>query len=300
MAEPGPRWPNLFLVGAAKAGTTSLYDALARNPAIFMSPVKEPHYFSRIEPSPERRAFFPHVADEASYLELFDGAADEELLGEASTSYLWEPGTAERIREQSPRARILIMLRDPVERAYSQYWNDVREGLETAVVPRCPSRGAAVRAGGVGRLLPIHRLWPLCGPGASVPGSVRRPGPRLAVRGLVADEARTTAGILRAPGPRAAGAAPRRAAMNPVSMPRNRLGGALLGSGRVRRIARATVPRRLRARARGALLERSARPPMDPAARDLLSEVFAPDVERLGRLLAGPFRGSGGGRSAAD
>jgi hypothetical protein len=49
-ARGRPRWPNLFLVGAAKAGTTSLYGELARHPAIFMAPMKEPHFFSRIEP----------------------------------------------------------------------------------------------------------------------------------------------------------------------------------------------------------------------------------------------------------
>ena len=70
----GARWPNLFLVGAAKAGTTSLYDALARHPAIYMSPMKEPHFFSQIEPAPERKAFFPHVSDEGEYLAREDVA----------------------------------------------------------------------------------------------------------------------------------------------------------------------------------------------------------------------------------
>ncbi len=130
MSEPGLRWPNLFLVGAAKAGTTSLYRELARHPAIYMSPMKEPHFFSQIEPAPERKAFFPHVTGEDEYLALFEGATTEELLGEASTSYLWDGQAAERIKRVVPEARILIMLRDPVDRAYSQYWNDVREGIE--------------------------------------------------------------------------------------------------------------------------------------------------------------------------
>ena len=52
------------------------------------------------------------------------------MLGEASTSYLWDTHAAERIKRAVPEARILIMLRDPVDRAYSQYWNDVREGIE--------------------------------------------------------------------------------------------------------------------------------------------------------------------------
>ena len=58
-AQVRPRWPNLFLVGAAKAGTTSLYGELARHPAIYMSPMKEPHFFSRIEPASSGRPSSP-------------------------------------------------------------------------------------------------------------------------------------------------------------------------------------------------------------------------------------------------
>ncbi len=64
VVEIRSEWPNLFLVGAAKAGTTSLYAELARHPEIYMSPMKEPHFFSRIEPAPRWEAFFPHVSDE--------------------------------------------------------------------------------------------------------------------------------------------------------------------------------------------------------------------------------------------
>jgi hypothetical protein len=295
VAEAAQRWPNLFVVGAAKAGTTSLYEALARHPAIFMSPVKEPHYFSRIDPSPERRAFFPHVADKGSYLALFDGAAGEELIGEASTSYLWAPAAAQRIKDQLPEAKILIMLRDPVERAYSQYWNDVREGLE--------KRGfldalVEERRAGPGEW-GVSSLYIDCGLYADqVSRYLDAFGRRVHVslfEDFVADEPRTTAEILAHLGLEPAGEGASPTAMNPGSMPRNRLGRALLGSGRVRALARATVPRRARRALRGALLNRSARPPMDPAARSLLNEVFEPDVERLGKLLARSFPWEPGG-----
>ena len=160
-------WPNLFLVGAAKAGTTSVYDELARHPAIYMSPMKEPHYFSRIQPSPERAAFFPHVTDEDEYMALFDGVTEERLVGEASTSYLWDASAAERIQSVAPEASILIMLRNPVERAYSQYWNDVREGIEARSLHRCPRRGTAFGPGRMGGHLPVHRLWAIREPGRS-------------------------------------------------------------------------------------------------------------------------------------
>ena len=84
-----------------------------------------------------------------------------------------------------------------------------------------------------------------------------------------------------------AGAAPRR--MNPASLPRNRLSAALLASGRVRRVVRATVPRPLRSRLRVGLLKQATPPPMDPAARALLTEIYRPEVGRLAELLGRPL-----------
>lgn len=290
MRDPGRRrWPNLFLVGAAKAGTTSLYQELARHPAIYMSPMKEPHFFSRIRPSPERQAFFPHVTDEDEYLALFKGATTEELLGEASTSYLWDEHAAERIKAVVPEARILIMLRDPVERAYSQYWNDVREGIErrSFLDALLEERRSGPGAWGVSSLL-ID-----CGRYADqVERYLDRFGARVHVlffEDFVGHEAGAIAAVhsflgLRSPAP---GAAPRR--MNPSALPRNRLSAALLASGRLRRVARATVPRRLRSRLRVGLLKPGAPPPMDPEARALLAEIYRQEAARLAELLGRPL-----------
>jgi hypothetical protein len=278
-------WPNLFLVGAAKAGTTSLYGELARHPAIFMSSMKEPHYFSRIQPSPGRAAFFPHISDQGDYLALFDRATDEQLVGEASTSYLWDREAAGRIQQVSPGARILIMLRDPVERAYSQYWNDVREGLE-----RRPFLEAVVEEQRAGPgAWGVSSLYIDCGRYADqVQRYLDRFGEQVLVslfEDFVADQPATVAAIHEFLGIRPTDQAvgPRRT--NPASLPRNVLSGRLLGSGRVRRLARATVPRPLRARLRGAMLKEVSPTPMDPEARSLLNELFRPEVERLGVVL---------------
>jgi hypothetical protein len=284
-----PRWPNLFLVGAAKAGTTSVYEALARHPAIYMSPVKEPHYFSRIEPSAERRPFFPHVRDEAAYLALFDGAADDAILGEASTSYLWEKRTAARIKEVAPEATILIMLRDPVKRAYSQYWNDVREGLERRAFLDAlrEERQAGPRAWGV------NSLYIDCGMYADqVERYLDAFDDRVHVsffEDFVRDPAGVIADIHSFLGLERADADAGSTRMNPTAMPRNRLGRALLGSGRVRTISRAVLPRGTRARLRRTLLKRATPPPMDPVARALLVEAFGPQVPRLSELLDRPL-----------
>lgn len=125
-------YPNTFIVGAAKAGTTSLYAYLAQHPEVYMSPVKEPHFFSKVTPSKEQEHFIPVVNDEKQYLALFNNAKGAKVIGEASPSYLWDLNTAERIFEKSPNARIIIILRDPVERAYSHYLMDVRDGIQKA------------------------------------------------------------------------------------------------------------------------------------------------------------------------
>lgn len=278
-------WPNLFLVGAAKAGTTSVYDELARHPAIYMSPIKEPHFFSRIQPSPERAAFFPHISDQGEYLALFDRATDEQLVGEASTSYLWDSDAAERIKQVAPEANILIMLRDPVERAYSQYWNDVREGFERRAFLEAVTEEQQRGPGAWG----VTSLYIDCGRYADqVQRYLDRFGARVLVsffEDFVADQPAAVAVIQAflgvAPADEAAG--PRR--MNPTSLPRNVLSGRILGSGRMRRLARATVPRPLRARLRGTLLKEVSPTPMDPDTRALLTELFRPEVERLAELL---------------
>lgn len=93
-----------------------------------MPAMKEPHYFSRLEPMGRMRYPISHISDGRQYLRLFAPAGDRIAVGEASSSYLWEVESARRIQQVSPRAKIIIMLRDPLARAYSHYLMDVREG----------------------------------------------------------------------------------------------------------------------------------------------------------------------------
>lgn len=112
------KWPNFFIVGAPRAGTTTLYDFLKRTEGVFMSPRKEPHYFSSIEPS---SLYPPPIHDKKKYLDLFNKVKTEKVVGEASTSYLWDPEAPKLIHKVIPNAKIIVSLRDPVERAYSHY-----------------------------------------------------------------------------------------------------------------------------------------------------------------------------------
>jgi hypothetical protein len=120
-------WPNFFIVGAAKAGTTSLYYYLDEIPGVYMSKVKEPYYFS-----PHYIQLYPGetVTDKEEYLRLFENASSHIAVGEASPSYLWDPDSPKLIHQAIPTARIIILLRDPIERAYSHYLMDVKFGAQ--------------------------------------------------------------------------------------------------------------------------------------------------------------------------
>ena len=111
-------WPNFFIVGASKAGTTSLYSYLNNTPGVYMSTMKEPRFFNSDyydEIAPYR------ITDKKEYLKLFRDVKDECAIGEASPSYLADPESAKLIHQVVPEARIIIILRDPVERAFSMY-----------------------------------------------------------------------------------------------------------------------------------------------------------------------------------
>jgi hypothetical protein len=133
--------PNFFIVGAARCGTTSLFDALGAHPDVFCCPVKEPNHFATelrerpwvmesarrrgvlIEPGSPALTVLPRVAitpDYDMYVRLFADWAGQSAVGEASTSYLFSPRAAAAIAERQPGARIIVVLRQPVERARSE------------------------------------------------------------------------------------------------------------------------------------------------------------------------------------
>ncbi len=114
-------WPNLFIVGAPRAGTTSLFQYLKEIPQIFTSHEKEPNFFNSYTVKDNGTEFIQPIRDKDSYLKLFENATDEMYLCEATTHYLFDPKCPKLIHNVSPNAKIIITLRDPVEREYSQY-----------------------------------------------------------------------------------------------------------------------------------------------------------------------------------
>jgi hypothetical protein len=118
-------WPNFFIVGAQKAGTTSLYFYLKDLPQVYMSPLKEPLYFA---PHAVHNSASDIIRDKKEYLRLFEKANGHIAIGEASPIYLWDPDAPKLIHQTVPHARIIMILRDPIERAYSIYLQRVRYG----------------------------------------------------------------------------------------------------------------------------------------------------------------------------
>jgi hypothetical protein len=116
-------WPNFFIVGAQKAGTTSLYFYLKEVPQVYMSPIKEPFYFA---PHAVHNSASDIIRDKKEYLKLFEKANGYTAIGEATPIYLWDPDAPKLIHQTVPHARIIMILRDPIERAYSNYLMRVR------------------------------------------------------------------------------------------------------------------------------------------------------------------------------
>lgn len=107
------RKPDFFLVGAPKCGTTAMHEFLRQHPEIYLPAKKEIHFFGT-------DLYSPHYSrDRERYLELFAGATEEKRVGEASVWYLYSKLASREIKEFSPEASIVIMLRNPVDMAYS-------------------------------------------------------------------------------------------------------------------------------------------------------------------------------------
>ena len=125
--------PNLFIVGVAKAGTTVLANYLSQHPDIFMSKVKEPDFFSNREIN-EAKLYYKTkpLNNEGKYLSLFKQVSHEKWIGEASVSYFFYKACAERIKLYSPESKIILIVRHPIDRAYSHYLMDKRLGFVKA------------------------------------------------------------------------------------------------------------------------------------------------------------------------
>ncbi len=121
------RQPSVFLIGAAKSGTTSLYHYFKLHPQLFLPKLKEPMFFA----TPECNGETGTIRDLDEYQKLYADCPQGSLAFDCSTLYLNVHASAERIHTFNPEARILVMLRHPVDRAFSAYSHLIRDGKET-------------------------------------------------------------------------------------------------------------------------------------------------------------------------
>ncbi len=124
------RRPDLFIIGAPKSGTTSLYEYLIGHPDVYMSPVKEPFYFAPDVVTGPRRRPFRYEVDEPRYLDLFRNTRDEGRVGEASTGYMISERAASLVKQFQPDARVIAMVRNPVDVIYALHNERVSHGVE--------------------------------------------------------------------------------------------------------------------------------------------------------------------------
>lgn len=127
--------PNFLIVGTAKAGTSSIYHYLKRHPEVFMSPIKEPMFFVREKlekPIRFLKLSTNLVQDWSSYVRLFEKVNNEKAIGEASPHYLYYYDTAipEIKKHLKKDIKIIIILRNPIERSLSAYIHLVRDNRE--------------------------------------------------------------------------------------------------------------------------------------------------------------------------
>lgn len=147
--------PNFFVVGVVKGGTTSLYHYLSQHPDIYLPPIKETNHFAREDVNPahflreyamdvkidldayikggmKEQVHIAHVDDDEHYLALFSKVDQEKAVGEISNSYMICPSAARAIHNFNPEAKIMVVLRNPIKRAWSQYLMNLREAKSDA------------------------------------------------------------------------------------------------------------------------------------------------------------------------
>jgi hypothetical protein len=147
--------PDFLVIGAPKAGTTALHAALAQHPGLFMSPVKEPKFFLTDGPPPTKGGpgdaltYREHIWRRPDYEALFDAAPPGTRRGESTPLYLYDQAAMRRIRTTIPDARLIVIVRDPVERAHSNWTHLWSAGLEPVgdFVRACAEEERRIAAG---------------------------------------------------------------------------------------------------------------------------------------------------------
>ncbi len=270
-------WPNFFIVGVAKAGTTSLAAWLRQHPEVFIPKLKEPRYFSHDLADP---GVHNVVRSREAYLALFARAGRYKARGEASTSYFthWRH-VPERIKEAVPEARIIILLRDPVERAYSSYLMMVRRGDEKLPFAEAVRKSPFASRYCTTYAQPVRKYFEVFG------------RERVLVL-MFEDLKRDPYGLLKTVArfldiDEAPMARVNVSVENPGGVPRGPISRLVFALRRRLPVSVLPLPKGVKAAVRRRLL--APKPPMDPAAIAHLRAIFEPDLQELEKLLGRPL-----------
>jgi len=287
--------PNFFIVGAQKSGTGGVVSWLSDHPRVFMAFPKEPGYlafgnkgypyldgYGRRAPASEYV-----VTDEENYLGLFANApADKTILGEASTWYFAVPGVAARIRDFNPAAKILVILRNPADRAYSAWCHARRDELEP-----CADFDRALELeeerGEVEFLLRYRRMGSYSNSLAEYQSVFDASQLRVSLYDDLREEPdffwRQLCAFLEID---ALDQVPTPRRLNRSGQPRFRALHHLLKSHRLRSAVTRVIPRKLAWRIKEALDDANLRqfPPLDVHSRRKLQEYYRRDIEEVSRL----------------
>jgi Sulfotransferase domain len=272
------RWPNFFVVGAGRAGTTSLWHYLRQHPDVFMPAMKETHYFTGWN-----RGFQPIVTTESEYLKLFQRAGSARAVGEASPSYLRTDPVAGRINAAVPDARIIIVVRNPIDRAWSSYWHARRYGREEREFGQALEEELGSGSQRVPRFIrgstyadSVRRYLELFGDDGVLVlvfeefAAETRESMRDVYRFLDVDPG--FADLVRIE------------VLNPYSKPRNGLVARIYAGRSVRFLAK-RLPLRVQHRAERVALARDGKPALEPKLRRLIAEACIEDVHELEEIL---------------
>jgi hypothetical protein len=282
-------WPNFYIVGAVKCGTTTLYAELKKHPQVFLPEVKEPHFFTT-GPAPAHLELATYVGNQEKYQRLFRDAQGYPAIGDASPSYLWDEKAAGRIHEVSPCARIIIILRDPVVRAHSHFLMARQSGAESEPVFLKALQDEVSRGTTdwhVSRLYVLHGKY-----FQQVQRYIETFG-RESVLVLLFDDLTRQPSQVLASVARHIGVnsdffetVDLIAAQNAFKMPRSHVAYRLATSPVISKLRKRLLPASVQAWLRSSpLLYGNKKPSLDDESRHLLQEIYDPDISRLEDLL---------------
>ena len=300
--------PNFFVVGAAKSGTTSLYEYLKLHPQVYMAPIKETHHFSTdidntkfrpnyarslnkdlskfLEGDMKEGIFHAFVKDWNDYVQLYKNVNHEKAIGEITNSYLYSHEAAKNIITKFPEAKVMMMLRNPVDRAFSHYLMDLRIGYETEDFMTALKKDMSRNPKGWG----ISNLYVEIGMYYEqvkryieiFPESQRR---IYIFDDFIKDPEAMMKDIFRFLGVSEETSIDFGKKYNPSFIPKNKIIGRLNTMKRVKDWLKGVLPKSVKSKFKKTFYTDKDLPKIKPEERKFLNEIFKDDVSRLSQLL---------------